>query len=188
MKKIKIRRFLRKLIYMIPYFQNQIKTEFPKDIQVCEIFQNKVRFIKNGYKIICNLGIGSIFNVDDTNNIKGLNIDCAKRKSLRRIDSLKQYYVKFKDPITGKFKTYPLSFADYKYMDSSMQIDHAKVFITNKKFAKLTKDEIEKRDYISHFNTNSRGKEILRKLREEGYIIIRRSEYILKSKHHESRN
>lgn len=169
----KLRKFWKGVIlnYIGYYSFFSKKNILPKDTQLCEIIKQPAKIIVPGNKIITIRGFGSIISVKNDWLVIGLgksnnNIIEHKQKTVQ------QFFAKFKT-ITGYYIYYPLRFAHYKYMDQSLEIELAEIKITNKKYAQLTDKEIQKREYIQFFNGNSRGKDILKKLREKHFIIIK---------------
>lgn len=143
-----------------------------KDVQVCEIQLVPAKYIGKGKKVITVRGIGSIIGVKENQWITiGLGYGRENNIVEHKKTLLKQYVVKFKDPITREYVYYPLSFHDYKYMNPLTDIELGEVFISDRKYAKLSDQEIIKREYLSYFNTNARGKDILRNLKENNFII-----------------
>jgi hypothetical protein len=174
----KIKRVIRKIIYSIPLIRKKVhyKNKISKDVQICEIKLGPIRYIKNNYKAVFHEGIASIIEVRDVENPKYLHISLPKKRFQKRLSGLSQFHVTFINPVTGVIKVYPLSMSDYKYMDTTLETTYAEVFITKEKFAKLTSKEIEKRKHIALFNTTKGGRSVLKKLREQDYIIINKSD------------
>ena len=140
-----------------------------KDTQLCEIYKDVPRHIQAGNKIITVRGYGSIM---DLKNDEWFIVGLGQGKEFNiehTVKTTKQFYVRFKN-IKGKYTIYPLLFGHYKYMDQSLDTELGEVFITKKKYASLTKEEISKRKHIPYFNTNARGKDILKQLRENNLL------------------
>lgn len=139
-----------------------------KDSQICEIFKDVPRYLDLGNKLITVRGFGSIISIDKNWIIVGLG-QGKKNNVQHNISILKQFYVRFKN-VKGTYTVYPLLFSHYKYMDQSLDTELGEVTITGKKYAALTEHELERRKHIPYFNTNSRGKDILKKLREDNLL------------------
>lgn len=154
------------------YSMKQKNSTSLKDTQLCEVFKDTPRLITVGNKVITVRGFGSISKIVSKDWFvvglgqgKDFNVEHTCK-------STKQFYVRFKN-IKGQYTIYPLLFSHYKYMDQTLDTELAEVSITSKKYASLTDKEIEKRAHIPYFNKNSRGKDIFKNLRENGFKIIK---------------
>jgi hypothetical protein len=134
------------------------------------IYKDSAKYINVGNKVITNKGYGSIIKMDKS----WIKIGIGNRKDQieQKIDSIQQYYAKFTSPM-GVSYIRPVSFADYAYLSQAEDFIFAEIFITPKKFAKLTTQEEVAREHIKIFNTKSYGCHILKKLEKGGFKIVK---------------
>lgn len=160
---------LRKLLKKIYYFfklKAQPPQNIPRDTLIGKVSLGIPTKLEIGNKVICDRGIA---------NIKAIKGDWVvltygyKQKVERKTSQVWQYVVGLKT-LSGETKKFPLSFADYEYIDQSDRRS-AYFHITKRGYAKLTNEERASRLYLYHFNTKQSGRAALAALHKEGLLV-----------------
>jgi len=164
----KVKRFFQKIF-------NFRKKELSRDKMLGEIYLTNCKHAIESANVIAPKGIAAIKELKSNNWIL---ISFGKNKyAEHKIVQLKQLFVQIVDPFTKRKEVYPLSYQDYKYIDyKNNTVTYAEVEITKKRYAKLSSKEIEKREYFPLFSKYILGLNILQKLKDMDYVIIKKSE------------
>jgi hypothetical protein len=93
-----------------------------------------------------------------------------KQKVEKKKAAVWQYIVHTYDPYSKERLVLPLSFADYEYIDENQLGTRLEMNITKRRYAKMTNEERARHSYLYHFNANQGGKQILKKLHEDGLL------------------
>lgn len=141
------------------------------------VVKERSRILKTGAKVITVRGYAQIIKMRElgNSNTQWLLLGLG-RNGYGPVEHdskiVKQYFVQIRR-LTGKYKVYPLKFSDYTYLDQYEKSQEVEVYITNKGYAALTDNCKKEREHITFFNCNSRGKDILKRLKENNYSIVK---------------
>jgi hypothetical protein len=131
------------------------------------------RHIKEGRPVIGPHGIGFIKKIHGRSGWLTI-VYSSKRVADHKVDKLKQIYFTVLDRKNDTVKVFPLSFADYKYIDYGEGTDvDIEGHITNKQYFQLTDQEKADREHLTVFNESKHSQDVLRELKEKGYSLIK---------------
>ena len=141
-----------------------------RDIVLGKVWLGAPKWAEVGNKVICDRGIAHIKEIKKNDWL--LLTYGYKQKVEKKLSSVFQFVVDIKDPYSGKKYTLPLSFSDYEYIDQNELGKRVQINVTKRKYAKLTEREREGRKYLYHFNQTQGGTVVLKKLHDDGLIVL----------------